>query len=342
MSDNSVDNEHVKKMRVPEGLLENETVSVVTPHSKVSLSGGRMLVTDPDGQTIGSYPIGQVTTLNLFGSVGVTTPLIHECADQGISINYFSFYGRYKGSFVPVLNTIALVRRFQAGISQERALHIAQKIIAAKIKNSRVFLARKKVTVPGRMKELEHDAAGALSHERLRAIEGEAASIYFSLLSGSLSVGWVFTTRTRRPPRDELNSLLSLTYTMVLNEVISALHQYNLDPFIGVLHVDRHGRPALALDLIEEFRSVFCDAFVVRLINREMIQKSDFTEELHLSEPAFKRYLGFFGEYMQEELKHPRFSYAITRRKVIQIQAILLRKAICGELKSYHPFVYVR
>lgn len=183
---------------------------------------------------------------------------------------------------------------------------------------------------------------GVTKLNSLRAIEGEAASLYFSLLSSCISEGWEFSKRTRRPPRDEFNALLSLTYTMIFNEVIRALRQYNLDPFIGVMHVDRHGRPALTLDLLEEFRSIFCDAFVVRLVNKKMVTKDEFTQECHLNETAFKKYLEYYNAYMEEEFSHPTFTYTVTRRKAIQIQAILLRKAICGELKAYHPLIYSR
>lgn len=335
--------EHEEKIaKAPEGLLEDETVFITAQRSRAGLEGGRIQVTDSDNASIGSFPIAQVTTMNLFGLVGVTTPLVHHCSEIGITINYFTHYGKYLGSFVPVKNTIALVRRHQSSLTKEKGLSIAKEIIRAKIHNSRVFLARKKVQVPQNMKSIEHMALAANRMDGLRAIEGEAAGLYFSLLSGCLGEGWTFTKRTRRPPRDEFNALLSLTYTMMLNEVISALRQYNLDPFLGVMHVDRHGRPALALDLLEEFRPVFCDAFVVRLVNRKMIQKDEFTQECHLTEPSFKKYLGFYNAYMQEELAHPRFSYSVSRRKVIQIQAILLRKAICGELKEYHPFMYSR
>ncbi len=129
---------------------------------------------------------------------------------------------------------------------------------------------------------------------------------------------------------------------MMKNEVLSALRQYNLDPFLGILHADRHGRPALALDLQEEFRSIFCDAFAIRLINKTILTHDDFQANNHLKDHAFKKYLGKIDEYMKEEFKHPRFGYTVSRRKAVRLQAILLRKAITGELKDYYPLEFKR
>jgi CRISPR-associated endonuclease Cas1 len=177
---------------------------------------------------------------------------------------------------------------------------------------------------------------------QLRGIEGEAAALYFGCLDECLIEGWTFEKRTRRPPQDHINSLLSLTYAMMKNEVMSALRQYNLDPFIGVMHTDRHGRPALALDLMEEFRPIFCDAFAIRLVNQRILDHDDFTAENRLREHALKKYLSQFDGYMKETFMHPKFRYTVTRRRAVVMQAILLRKAIVGEMKRYHPLVFIR
>ena len=194
----------------------------------------------------------------------------------------------------------------------------------------------------GRLAELEEETAKARDLDMLRGMEGEAAEIYFGLLNGCLADGWTFERRTRRPPEDHINALLSLTYSMMKNEVLSALRQYNLDPFLGILHADRHGRPALALDLQEEFRPIFCDAFALRLINKTMLKHEDFQADNHLKDYAFKTYLEKFDDYMQEEFIHPKFDYTVSRRKAVRLQAILLRKAITGELKEYYPLEFRR
>jgi len=221
-------------------------------------------------------------------------------------------------------------------------LGIARAIVGAKIRNSRTLLARKKVRPPERLKDLEANAHSADNMNQLRGIEGEAAALYFGSLDECLIEGWTFEKRTRRPPQDHINSLLSLTYAMMQNEVMSALRQYNLDPFIGIMHTDRHGRPALALDLMEEFRPIFCDAFAIRLVNQHILDHDDFTAENRLKEHALKKYLSHFDGYMKETFMHPKFRYTVSRRRAVVMQAILLRKAIVGEMKRYHPLVFMR
>jgi CRISPR-associated protein Cas1 len=133
---------------------------------------------------------------------------------------------------------------------------------------------------------------------------------------------------------------VSLNRGVKIESANTALRQYNLDPFLGILHADRHGRPALALDLQEEFRPIFCDAFALRLINKAMLKHEDFKMDNHLKDYAFKIYLEKFDDYMQEEFTHPRFGYTVSRRKAVRLQAILLRKAITGELKKYYPLEF--
>jgi len=335
--------EKFREVRAAEGLFDDEVVYVSAQGSRIGIDGGRIVVTTIDTKEImSSFPMEKVRTVNVFGNISVSTPLLANCGEAGMSVNYFTWYGKYLGSFVPEQNTIAEVRRRQTALGSEQALTIAQAIVGAKIRNSRTLLSRKKVRLPERMKTLEADVHSAGNMNQLRGIEGEAAALYFGCLDGCLIEGWKFEKRTRRPPLDHINSLLSLTYAMIKNEVMSALRQYNLDPFIGVMHTDRHGRPALALDLMEEFRPIFCDAFVIRLVNQHIIDHDDFTTENRLKEHVFKKYLSQFDSYMKETFMHPKFRYTVTRRRAVVLQAILLRKAIVGEMKQYHPLVFMR
>lgn len=330
-------------MKAAEGLFDDEVIYVSTQGNRIGLDGGRIVVTTTDKQeTVSSFPVEKVRTVNVFGNISVSTPFLASCGKTGVSVNYFSSYGKYLGSFVPEQNTIAEIRRRQASLGNEEALGIARAIVGAKIRNSRTLLARKKVRPPERLKDLEANAHSADNMNQLRGIEGEAAALYFGSLDECLIEGWTFEKRTRRPPQDHINSLLSLTYAMMQNEVMSALRQYNLDPFIGIMHTDRHGRPALALDLMEEFRPIFCDAFAIRLVNQRILDHDDFTAENRLKEHALKKYLSQFDGYMKETFMHPKFRYTVTRRRAVVMQAILLRKAIVGEMKRYHPLVFIR
>lgn len=334
-------------MKSPEGMLEESVIYVTQQGTQVRTEEERVIVKEisPDeGQNsaLASYPSEQVDTINVFGGVNFTTPFIRTANERGITLNYFSKNGRYRGSYLPEKNTIASIRRAQYSLTEEEQLAIARQMIAAKIRNARTLLGRKGVYGTEMLKDLGTQATTATNKDDLLGIEGEAAERYFSCLDETLADGWTFEKRTKRPPEDHINSLLSLSYTMIKNEVITALRGYNLDPFLGVLHTDRHGRPALALDLQEEFRPIFCDAFVARIINRGVVTHEDFKQNNHLTEDAFRTFLDKYEGYIQEEFTHPHFEYTVSRRKSIRQQAILLRKAITGELAEYHPLEFTR
>jgi len=329
-------------MKASEGIFDDSVIYVTIQGSQVGIDGGRIVVVKKGEGELASFPMGQVDTINIFGNINFTTPFVASANEHGIVLNYFTQFGKYRGSFIPERNTIAEVRRRQYALSKKEGLSIAQQIVRGKIRNSRTLLNRKGVTDVGKLPDLEVGTNKARTLDELRGIEGEAAGIYFRLLNECLADGWTFEKRTRRPPEDHINALMSLTYTMMKNEVLSALRQYNLDPFLGILHADRHGRPALALDLQEEFRPIFCDAFAIRLINKTILTHDDFQVNNHLKDYAFKKYLEKFDEYMKEEFTHPRFRYVVSRRKAVRMQAILLRKAITGELQDYYPLEFKR
>jgi CRISPR-associated protein Cas1 len=331
-------------MKATEGMFDESVVYVTKQGSQVRTDGGRIIIWDVDGDEgeLASYPKEQLDTINVFGGVNFSTPFVAEANEHGIVLNYFTENGKYRGSFVPEKNTIAEVRRAQYALTPAKELDIAKSMIAGKIRNQRTLLSRKGVTGTDVLKDLGVRVEHTKTKDDLRGAEGEAAERYFDRLDETLVDGWTFEKRTKRPPEDHINSLLSLTYVFMKNEVMSALRQYNLDPFLGVLHADRHGRPSLALDLQEEFRPIFCDALVTRLVNRGTLTHDDFNKDNRLSDDAFKTYLSKFDEFMQEEFTHPHFEYTVTRRKAVRQQAILLRKAITGEMDEYHALTFTR
>jgi CRISPR-associated protein Cas1 len=334
-------------MKATEGMFDESVVYVTKQGTQVRTDEGRIVVWNVDADEdeegeLASYPKAKLDTINVFGGVNFSTPFVAEANEHGIVLNYFTQNGKYRGSFVPEKNTIAEVRRAQYDLSSHDEVQIAQAMIAAKIRNGRTLLSRKGVTGTDVLKDLEKRAENAADKKDLRGAEGEAAERYFDRLDETLVDGWTFEKRTKRPPEDHINSLLSLTYVFIKNEVLSALRQYNLDPFLGVMHADRHGRPSLALDLQEEFRPVFCDALVTRLVNRGTLTHDDFGNDNRLHDDPFKTYCSKFDEFMQEEFTHPYFEYSVTRRKAIRQQVILLRKAITGELDEYHALRFDR
>ena len=331
-------------MKATEGMFDESVVFVTRQGAQIRTDGGRIVVWDVEGDEgeLASWPTEKLDTINVFGGVNFSTPFVARANEHGIVLNYFTKYGKYRGSFVPERNTIAEVRRAQYALSRETELAIAKRMIAAKIRNSRTLLSRKGVSGTEVLRDLGVRAGNADSKDELRGAEGEAAERYFARLDETLVEGWTFEKRTKRPPEDHINSLLSLTYVMMKNETLAALRQYNLDPFLGVFHADRHGRPSLALDLQEELRPIFCDALVTRLVNRGTITHEKFKKDNRLTDDAFKTYLSKFDDYMTEELTHPRFEYRVSRRKAIRQQAILLRKAITSELDAYHALEFDR
>jgi CRISPR-associated protein Cas1 len=334
-------------MKAAEGMFDESVVYVTKQGTQVRTDEGRITVwnvdaDDDEDPELATYPKEKLDTINVFGGVNFSTPFVAEANEHGIVLNYFTQNGKYRGSFVPEKNTIAEVRRAQYDLSGHDELRIAQSMIAAKIRNARTLLSRKGVTGTDVLRDLEKRAENAADKKDLRGAEGEAAERYFDRLDETLVDGWTFEKRTKRPPEDHINSLLSLTYVFMKNEVLSALRQYNLDPFLGVLHADRHGRPSLALDLQEEFRPIFCDALATRLVNRGTLTHDDFGKDNRLNDDPFKTYCSKFDDFMQEEFTHPYFEYSVTRRKAIRQQVILLRKAITGELDEYHALRFDR
>ncbi len=334
-------------MKASEGMFDESVIYVTKQGTQVRTGEGRIIIwnvdaDDDEEQELASYPTKKLDTINVFGGVNFSTPFVAEANQHGIVLNYFTQNGKYRGSFVPEKNTIAEVRRAQYALDEREELDIAKSMIAGKIRNQRTLLSRKGVTGTDILKDLGIRVDSARNKDDLRGMEGEAAERYFNRLDETLVDGWTFEKRTKRPPEDHINSLLSLTYVFMKNEVMGALRQYNLDPFLGVLHADRHGRPSLALDLQEEFRPIFCDALVTRLVNRGTITHDDFNKDNRLSDDAFKTYLSKFDEFMQEEFTHPHFDYTVTRRKAVRQQSILLRKAITGEMDEYHPLTFNR
>ena len=331
-------------MKATEGMFDESVVFVTRQGAQIRTDGGRIVVWDveSDDGELATWPTEQLDTINVFGGVNFSTPFVARANEHGIVLNYFTQHGTYRGSFVPERNTIAEVRRAQYALPRDTELAIAKRMIAAKVRNSRTLLSRKGVSGTEVLRDLGVRAENAGSKDELRGAEGEAAERYFAQLDGTLVENWTFEKRTKRPPEDHINSLLSLTYVMAKNETLAALRQYNLDPFLGVFYADRHGRPSLALDLQEEFRPIFCDAFVTRLVNRGTITHEEFKKNNRLTDDAFKTYLSKFDDYMQEEFSHPFFEYRVSRRKAIRQQAILLRKAITGELDAYHALEFDR
>jgi CRISPR-associated protein Cas1 len=327
-------------MKEPEPLHEADTLYVKRQGTLIGNSDNRVTVRDVEGDEglLDSFPLEHIRTINVFGGVAFTTGFTRVAHGHRITLNYFSKTGTYRGRFLPHRNTVAAVRRAQYAFSDGDGLGVAQKMIEAKIENGMAFLKTKGVAAPQPIHDGLSMVAEAATTDELRGTEGMAARAYFGCLSEAFIDGWAMEGRSTRPPEDHLNSLLSLTYVFLTNEVEAALHTRNLDPHLGVFHADRHGRPSLALDLVEEFRHPFGDRLVSRLVNQQRVTHNAFGEDNRLTDDGFETFLGEYDEFMSEVQSHPEFGYDVSRRQILRLQATLLRKRLVGELAEYHPF----
>jgi len=335
----------------PKPPIDDQVLYITTQATQLGVRNNQYVVRDLDGSdtdeadsgssTLGTYPVKKIETINVFGrGVDVTSGAIATAATHDTAINFFTTNGRSKGQFRAQETSVAVLHEQQHTLNDTDRLSISKRLVLGKVINARRYLERKDIDIStdSPLTTAPHRIQTATTFNELRGIEGDAAKQYFALYDETLLDGWSMEGRSRQPPGDHTNALLPLTYTFLCNECKGALRQVNLDPYIGIFHQMRHGRPALALDLIEEFRRGFADPFVARVINRRVFEHDDFTKANELTDTGFDQYLAKFEGYMSEELSHEHLERTLTRRETIRLQANLLRKRITHELDEYPPF----
>jgi CRISPR-associated protein Cas1 len=294
-----------------------------------------------------------VSHLSLFGKVHVTTGVLQELCSQGVGVSFFSTGGWHYGTLAPhsAVNVHTRIAQFRLASDPGTSLPLARAFVSAKILNCRTLLRRNAREKPNRaldqLKRLANEAHRAGSIESLLGVEGSAARTYFqafpAMLKEAAAVdgGFDFEGRSRRPPRDPVNALLSFAYSLLVRECHGALAKVGFDPSVGFLHQVRPGRPALALDLMEEFRPLVADSTVLSLLNTAAIQACDFVRAaggVALSEAARRSFLSAFERRMAQEVTHPVFEYRLSYRRVLEVQARLLARVVVGELPGYPSF----
>ena len=304
-------------------------------------------------------PLHHLAAVVCFGHVAVSVPLMHRLADEGIALVLLDSYGRFKARLEGATSGNVLLRQAQHRRANDAgfALETARACIAGKVKNSRQSLLRgareaKNKDDKACLTRGADDLAaslralpGAQDLDKVRGIEGDAARRYFECLNllvrSDLRGVFSMEGRTRRPPRDRMNALLSFIYAMWMNDCRSAVEAAGLDPQIGFLHVVRPGRAALALDLVEEFRPL-ADRLALTLVNRGQLAASDFIEReggaFSLEGDARKAVIVAYQERKQEELAHPLLAQPLVLGLVSLVQARLLARAVRGETEGYLPF----
>lgn len=315
----------------------------------VQKRGDRLRVTK-NGETVADVRLLDVMELNLFGNVQVSTQTVRELCKREIPIAYYSYGGWLSGITLGIGHKNVELRLHQYSVATDPAsrLAIAREIVAGKVHNCRTFLRRNHRDPPktalDELTRLRNKARRAPSLEALLGIEGAAARVYFSQFAGMLRppLEWDFTGRNRRPPRDPVNALLSFCYALLTKDALAAILKTGLDPYLGVYHSVRYGRPALALDLEEEFRPLLADSVTVSVLNNGEIKEQDFIRRaggVALTENGRRKVLEAYERRVDTSVTHPLFGYNMTYRRVLAVQARLLARRMLGEIPRYVPFV---
>lgn len=334
------------------------TLFVMTQGAWLSQKGEEIIV-HLDKETQKSYPVHIFESIICFGRVNATGPLLGFCASNGVPISFFSEQGRYLARVDGPVRGNVLLRRQQYRKADDVncSAKIARSILIAKLTNSRKVLLRflrdndnKFPDVTSAIINLAVIAKEMSNHsslDRLRGFEGDAARCYFGAFNDLIlnqKDFFEFKDRNRRPPMDRVNAMLSYVYSLLAHDVASALEGVGLDPAVGYLHKDRPGRPSLALDIMEEFRSWLADRIVLSLINLRQVDSKGFTVSENgaviMDDITRKKIISTWQSRKQDELTHPFTGEKVQIGLLPHIQARLLARHIRGDLEVYPPFVW--
>ena len=303
-------------------------------------------------------PIHSIENIVCFGFKALTPALMAFCAESNVGISYLSEHGKFLARVYGPQQGNVLLRKAQYAVSdnESESLRIARPIIAAKVSNYRNLLQRHQRNHPDdcpdavlaaatnlscRLPEIQH----AESLDALRGYEGDCASMYFGVLSSLFTAQkeeFTFNARSKRPPLDPANAVLSFLYALLANDVRSALETVGLDPQVGFLHQLRSGRPSLALDIMEEFRAYLGDRIMLNLINLKQVSMKDFeireSGEVRMSDEARKTVITAYQKRKQEETTHPFLGEKMTIGLLPHMQAQLMARCLRGDISEYPPF----
>ncbi len=314
---------------------------------RISVRGKELKVTDKEGESVKDIPLAGVESLSLLGHIQITTQAVHTLADLGIPIAFLSSAGRLVAMVDPLDSVSAEVRRAQIRKLDDPqvCLALSRALVAAKIANQRTLLMRNHPSLPESVpREMIREADQALRATTLDAVrghEGQAAALYFAhfagMFKGPLAAEFDANGRQRRPPPDPINSCLSLGYTMLTHECVSALRLARLEPSIGGFHTSRPGRPAFALDLMEPFRPLVADSVAVAAFNRGELTEGHFMRAASgcaLTDAGRRAFFNAWGRRMDTEVTHPAFEYRLSYRRMIVLHARMIAAWLVGEVPT--------
>jgi len=333
---------------------------VTSPESYLSLDGENVVI-KKDEHSSTRLPLHNLENIVCFSYLGASPALMGACAERNVGLCFLTPNGRFQARVSGKVKGNVLLRKKQYEVSEKNEASVP---IAASFLLGKVFNCRKVIERAVRDHAMLVDvqtltAASASLKETLIAIqgcriigdlmgfEGSAAKIYFGVFDQLIlqqREDFAFKERSRRPPLDNLNSLLSFLYTLLTNDVASALEVVGLDPYVGFLHQDRPGRPSLALDLMEELRPVFADRLALSLVNRKQIIGKGFTQKesggILMDDDTRKTVLTAWQERKKEEIIHPYLNERIPFGLIPHVQAMLLSRFLRGDLDAYPPFFW--
>lgn len=323
---------------------------VTNQQFNVGVTGGRLRMKDKDG-AVEEVRLLDVSQVNIFGHVQITTGALTACFDREIPVAFFSHGGWFRGIAHGLPSKHVELRRRQIALSPEASLALARAAVAGKVRNSRTLLRRNgrgvSADVLSSLKFLIASAEAASSAGSLLGYEGTAARQYFgsfsSMIRGESLPGeaFAFEHRNRRPPRDAVNCLLSYVYGLLVKDLTVACLLVGFDPYIGFYHRPRFGRPALALDLAEEFRPIIGDSVVLTVINNGEVRPSDFTVRgggVAMTTDGRRAVVAAYERRLDQEVTHPLFGYTVSYRRVLEVQVRLLAAKVLGEVPEYVAF----
>lgn len=336
------------------------TLFVMTEDVYLALENDNVVVHQSE-KVLAKVPLHSIEGIMCFSYKGASPALMGRCGEIGVSMSFYSPRGRYYCSILGEENRNVLLRRGQFRFADDAnaALDYAKSFIIGKIYNAKWVLERTKrdhalrVNVErlteqsGKLSIALSSARQSSSMDELRGVEGLAAKDYFYAFDDLVlrnKDDFFFTGRSRRPPLDRLNALLSFCYSILTNDCIAALQGVGLDPYVGFMHTDRPGRASLALDLVEEFRPVLADRFVLTLVNTGAVKPDDFEIRenggVFLSDSGRKKVLSAWQKKKSEQILHPFLQEKIPWGLVPYVQALLLTRAVRGDLDGYPPFLW--
>ncbi|MDD2435320.1 MAG: type I-C CRISPR-associated endonuclease Cas1c [Bacilli bacterium] len=338
----------------------SNTLYITNPDRYLSLDGETVVVLQ-DNQKIARVPLHNLEEIITFGYTGASPALMGACAEKNISLCFLNNNGKFLARITGKVYGNVLLRKEQYRISNNLDISnkIAKNMVFAKVYNSKWIIERAIRDYPylldiKNLKKKSEFLSKSLTEIRncenldtLRGIEGQASSMYFSIFDELIlqqKEDFYFKTRNRRPPTDNVNAMLSLAYTLLASMCASALETVGLDPYVGFLHRDRPGRISLALDLMEEFRGVLADRFVITLINKKNIKANDFiTKEngaVIFKEEGLKKFLTAWQNKKQEIITHPFLKEKIEWGLLPYVQAMLLARYLRKDLDEYPSFMW--